>query len=106
MDHLQRTARPELREKHLGEWGYRGSDHNRSHQARLGGRDAFKRQEVVGRRSSFLRSRLIIRDFHFGFPYRRLYTDRKSTRLNSSHLVISYAVFCYKKRVYVLWVSS
>src|SRR5205807_8764953 len=25
--------------------------------------------------------------------------DRKSTRLNSSHLVISYAVFCLKKRV-------
>src|SRR5256885_12558618 len=25
-------------------------------------------------------------------------TDRKSTRLNSSHLVISYAVFCLKKR--------
>src|SRR5256885_11382519 len=24
--------------------------------------------------------------------------DRKSTRLNSSHLVISYAVFCSKKR--------
>src|SRR5256885_6102799 len=24
-------------------------------------------------------------------------TDRKSTRLNSSHLVISYAVFCLKK---------
>src|ERR1039457_3755223 len=24
------------------------------------------------------------------------YTDRKSTRLNSSHLVISYAVFCLK----------
>src|SRR5205807_6754342 len=24
----------------------------------------------------------------------RLHTDRKSTRLNSSHLVISYAVFC------------
>src|SRR5256885_11269093 len=24
--------------------------------------------------------------------------DRKSTRLNSSHLVISYAVFCLKKR--------
>src|SRR3989454_6470743 len=23
--------------------------------------------------------------------------DRKSTRLNSSHLVISYAVFCFKK---------
>src|SRR3989454_9657032 len=27
-----------------------------------------------------------------------LTTDRKSTRLNSSHLVISYAVFCLKKK--------
>src|SRR5205807_4194110 len=26
--------------------------------------------------------------------------DRKSTRLNSSHLVISYAVFCLKKKSY------
>src|SRR5688500_20194494 len=26
-------------------------------------------------------------------------TDRKSTRLNSSHLVISYAVFCLKKKM-------
>src|SRR3989454_6945291 len=29
---------------------------------------------------------------------RRLLRDRKSTRLNSSHLVISYAVFCLKKK--------
>src|ERR1022692_4568864 len=28
----------------------------------------------------------------------RLFLDRKSTRLNSSHLVISYAVFCLKKK--------
>src|SRR2546426_8996602 len=28
----------------------------------------------------------------------RATTDRKSTRLNSSHLVISYAVFCLKKK--------
>src|SRR5256885_11963776 len=28
----------------------------------------------------------------------RLSIDRKSTRLNSSHLVISYAVFCLKKK--------
>src|SRR5688500_19595508 len=28
----------------------------------------------------------------------RLHLDRKSTRLNSSHLVISYAVFCLKKK--------
>src|SRR5262245_62369900 len=27
------------------------------------------------------------------------YTDRKSTRLNSSHLGISYAVFCLKKKI-------
>src|SRR2546426_7608393 len=29
---------------------------------------------------------------------RRQTQDRKSTRLNSSHLVISYAVFCLKKK--------
>src|SRR2546426_6078964 len=28
----------------------------------------------------------------------RAWGDRKSTRLNSSHLVISYAVFCLKKK--------
>src|SRR5256885_5656366 len=28
----------------------------------------------------------------------RYWRDRKSTRLNSSHLVISYAVFCLKKK--------
>src|SRR5688500_19466137 len=27
--------------------------------------------------------------------------DRKSTRLNSSHLVISYAVFCLKKKIII-----
>src|SRR5208283_5647344 len=30
-----------------------------------------------------------------GWPARR---DRKSTRLNSSHITISYAVFCLKKK--------
>src|SRR5256885_9428969 len=30
--------------------------------------------------------------------YGRPRSDRKSTRLNSSHLVISYAVFCLKKK--------
>src|SRR5256885_3621756 len=28
--------------------------------------------------------------------------DRKSTRLNSSHLVISYAVFCLKKKTIII----
>src|SRR5256885_11404972 len=43
-----------------------------------------------------------------GFDHHRLladhshlYPDRKSTRLNSSHLVISYAVFCLKKKKYI-----
>src|SRR5690625_1419254 len=31
-------------------------------------------------------------------PYRFLFLDRKSTRLNSSHVAISYAVFCLKKK--------
>src|SRR5256885_7077218 len=31
-------------------------------------------------------------------PYLGMFQDRKSTRLNSSHLVISYAVFCLKKK--------
>src|SRR5256885_12716007 len=33
-----------------------------------------------------------------GIDPRALGLDRKSTRLNSSHLVISYAVFCLKKK--------
>src|SRR5256885_11964064 len=31
-------------------------------------------------------------------PVDEINKDRKSTRLNSSHLVISYAVFCLKKK--------
>src|SRR5256885_6566201 len=34
------------------------------------------------------------------------YQDRKSTRLNSSHLVISYAVFCLKKKTIRLALPS
>src|SRR5256885_3649335 len=34
-----------------------------------------------------------------GLPYASFLLDRKSTRLNSSHLVISYAVFCLKKKI-------
>src|SRR5256885_8355766 len=33
-----------------------------------------------------------------GEATRAIVQDRKSTRLNSSHLVISYAVFCLKKK--------
>src|SRR5256885_1208253 len=33
------------------------------------------------------------------------FRDRKSTRLNSSHLVISYAVFCLKKKTHKIYMS-
>src|SRR5204863_607897 len=41
---------------------------------------------------------------HIGGGHRRKYRvidwrDRKSTRLNSSHVEISYAVFCLKKKI-------
>src|SRR5438270_7733765 len=45
---------------------------------------------------------LLGREFQDGFrnsrPSRRAIRDRKSTRLNSSHSQISYAVFCLKKK--------
>src|SRR5256885_8531675 len=39
-----------------------------------------------------------IRPIELSVPERERRQDRKSTRLNSSHLVISYAVFCLKKK--------
>src|SRR6202045_5224409 len=40
------------------------------------------------------------RSVHRGLTYTRgrCLLDRKSTRLNSSHVKISYAVFCFKKK--------
>src|SRR5256885_3854331 len=51
--------------------------------ARLGVED-----RAVVRSKSIRRVQELVRD----------HRDRKSTRLNSSHLVISYAVFCLKKK--------
>src|SRR5690606_39989902 len=39
--------------------------------------------------------------FFDGTPSLTSATDRKSTRLNSSHVKISYAVFCLKKKGYL-----
>src|SRR5688500_19683729 len=58
-------------------------------------------QAVLPRRGGLLRGPLV--------RGRRppLHGDRKSTRLNSSHLVISYAVFCLKKKsIYSAQVSA
>src|SRR5437667_6282392 len=54
----------------------------------------------IGKDSSVL-LRLAQKAFHPGkipFPLMHVDTDRKSTRLNSSHITISYAVFCLKKK--------
>src|SRR3989475_6583002 len=42
--------------------------------------------------------RRIVLHFPQAFPWRDAWQDRKSTRLNSSHSQISYAVFCLKKK--------
>src|SRR2546430_5910705 len=39
-----------------------------------------------------------VKGIHMSRLYRQLDRDRKSTRLNSSHSQISYAVFCLKKK--------
>src|SRR5256885_12221745 len=50
------------------------------HLRRVGGPEALQRADGI-----------VLRPVH-------AQVDRKSTRLNSSHLVISYAVFCLKKK--------
>src|SRR5256885_11277135 len=42
--------------------------------------------------------RLVANEGVRNLPRVLVHLDRKSTRLNSSHLVISYAVFCLKKK--------
>src|SRR5438477_7036735 len=51
------------------------------------------------RSGCFIRNLLVPRQIGL-FPrkQRRVRQDRKSTRLNSSHMSISYAVFCLKKK--------
>src|SRR5207244_13107437 len=50
-----------------------------------------------GRVAEHVRSRVVPAD-GIPSPEDRERADRKSTRLNSSHQIISYAVFCLKKR--------
>src|SRR5256885_4101349 len=56
---------------------------------------AFECELPTGSGVTFRRVRGPSRPFVLGYPWTK---DRKSTRLNSSHLVISYAVFCLKKK--------
>src|SRR5436305_12066468 len=62
------------------------------------------RSDEVAERAGALRDRILRqrRDVYFAFrlpqPPADWFSDRKSTRLNSSHVRISYAVFCLKKK--------
>src|SRR5690349_21961954 len=59
----------------------------------------FQAGQEIGERPARLQGRGYARCFDgrsFGNPL----LDRKSTRLNSSHVEISYAVFCLKKKKY------
>src|SRR5256885_10554104 len=64
-------------------------------------RSLLRLQHAAARRLDRVSRRLAERDGVHHDRRRRLRSgdqDRKSTRLNSSHLVISYAVFCLKKK--------
>src|SRR5256885_4146559 len=59
-----------------------------------------RRHHVAGGRLRLPHRRHLRREHQLREGHRPL--DRKSTRLNSSHLVISYAVFCLKKKIDML----
>src|SRR5256885_6405093 len=46
----------------------------------------------------YIGAQFLFRSRDHGQTWDPISPDRKSTRLNSSHLVISYAVFCLKKK--------
>src|SRR5256885_11957060 len=73
---------------------FRSVAHGRDGAVRVGGIERRQAQQIArahrrGAEPHVLRP-LVLDDL--------LCLDRKSTRLNSSHLVISYAVFCLKKK--------
>src|SRR5690349_22704924 len=58
-----------------------------------------RRHRFAGVRDGTTRSRqLLVPRFPWERHERQTERDRKSTRLNSSHVEISYAVFCLKKK--------
>src|SRR5437899_4396414 len=63
-------------------------------------RDGYSRADAQDLTQKFFQH-LMARDFlaHLKNQEGKFRSDRKSTRLNSSHLGISYAVFCLKKKI-------
>src|SRR5260221_10044348 len=71
------------------------------YQYRQRGAAAHRRQSFSGHRREYVGADVLSRfERHRAAAERlaRWRSDRKSTRLNSSHTVISYAVFCLKKK--------
>src|SRR5207249_6054304 len=60
--------------------------------------DAFELKVTPGDITVARGSDVTIQAVAMGFDPQRAEVDRKSTRLNSSHVSISYAVFCLKKK--------
>src|SRR2546421_6213843 len=83
---LRPATNPTARSRSAGAAPQRPSSAPQSTRARRQGRDLPKRLPLEDARG-------IMTTFN-----RREFLDRKSTRLNSSHDQISYAVFCLKKK--------
>src|SRR5690242_17692497 len=92
-------------------WAAHGSDFVLISQARPPSRIELARERILVSRLYLGLLRTITDDYGTAFAaqsdsltlrtigiYVFLRTDRKSTRLNSSHMSISYAVFCLKKK--------
>src|SRR5437588_2534543 len=60
--------------------------------------EAVERGEPLARKLKSDKVLFITTILLVGLSVVMVYRDRKSTRLNSSHTVISYAVFCLKKK--------
>src|SRR5256885_4149490 len=78
---------PFLKARHGSTHGYDVIDHNALN-PELGGEEGLRQ----------LSAALAEADMGLILDFVPNHIDRKSTRLNSSHLVISYAVFCLKKK--------
>src|SRR5699024_11992704 len=64
----------------------------------VGAADAARKEGVAGEQIAAAQQADAAGGVAGGVPDGELHLDRKSTRLNSSHVSISYAVFCLKKK--------
>src|SRR5690625_6280579 len=75
-----------------------GAEHWLVHNARPDGSDSYGAVQGGRVLSSIASSYSLIKEARAFTNEEKDHLDRKSTRLNSSHVAISYAVFCLKKK--------